>query len=188
MSASPCRQTHVYLCGLSPLSSTFLSSSRVPAARAHHSVISQAGLPSVPLPVSAHSQLGLSPAIFCCWVHCSSWAAPPLQSLLTGFLMLLREEPTCGQQMQQIMASASFHFSSCSLSLSSAFLGCYASQLLGKGPTVQEFSIIWEVKSLQSQVFKNNAEHFRCWTQKQKRRNMKEKDIVNFYKYKLFYY
>lgn len=38
--------------------------------------------------------------------------------------MLLREEPTCGEQMQQIMASASFHFSSCPLSLSSAFLGC----------------------------------------------------------------
>lgn len=170
MPASPCRQTHVYLCGLSPVSSTFLSSSRVHAVHAHHSLSSlRLGCPQSlfqPLPKQQLPIPGLEPfPILLLTGSCSSWAAPPFQGLLTSFLMIIREEPTCGQQMQQTMASASFHFSSCSLCLSWALLGCGPHSSWEKvlcGSTVQDHL---EVKALQRQIFKNNAVHFRCWKQ-----------------------
>lgn len=84
----------------------------------------------------------------------NSPSPPSLQGLLPGFLMLVREHNPHveNKQIQQITTSAAFHFSSCSLPLSTAFLGCDPHSSSGEG---LQFNISSEVKSFQRQIINN---------------------------------
>lgn len=117
---------------------------------------------------------GTSPAILCCWLDCAP-AERPLPSRAPCWLFNAPQRRThmwTTNATDNGFCQFSFQFLLFIPILS--FSRLPSSQLLGKGPTVQQFRITQEVKSLQSQVFGNYAEHFRCSTQGSKMQKEKK--------------